>query len=252
MAAIHRFVGRLAAALLAAGLAAAGPVGAQEYDLTARYSARTTFPTTDNDILALSAGLTWLDGQGGGRRLVLSAGVRNENFSGIYPALAGVEYMRVHGRGEGNRLGYGARLDWAEDRTVAGELAAGWERFYGRHDIRATLGLQGQGEELLGRDDLGVFGVVEYSFYPTDHLALRTGAQVDTDGEIVTAAVEMQIFETPFSFALEYTRAPESYRGRTDYDDLTGAIVWSPGRRALVDRDRALPMRLLSRYSAVQ
>lgn len=242
----------LATWLLGISIALGAPAFGQELDMTGVYRARTTLMVSDNDIFALNTGLTW-QSETGGTRLGLTLGIRNEDWTGIYPRLGGVEALTYSNLGD-TRRGIGARLDWAADRSTTGELIYGWERFSDDTTFRLTAGLQGvlERDDVQGRDRLAAFGVVEKSWYLNENAALRAGAQLDDAGFLMAAQGEIRLGRWPVSFFMEWTHTISNYRGERGYNDLSGGFVYVFDFKSLKSRDRRLPLRLTQRYAAVQ
>ncbi len=232
-------------------LSAAAAASEQRLDLSLGYAARATYPDTDNDVFAATAGWTWDRPQDGGLRFGIIGGVRNEDFSGDYPAILGAEVLRFFAD-NALQYGFGARVVWSDDVETSGELAFGAQSFGTRHMLRGTLGLQAFSDDLPIREDTGVFGVGEFTWYGGSNWALRAGIQADTDGTVGALGGEMNIGRSDFSISIEYAPAFDEYRDNDEYDDLTVTIHYVPGYGSLQARDRGTPTRLLGRYVAAQ
>ena len=227
-----------------------GAATAQTVDIGFGYAARATQPTTDNDLVGFSGGLTW-ERPFGGLRLGGFAGVRNEDFSGDYPSVLSVDVLGFRGAGAVQR-GYGANLTWSEDREISFELATGLQSFWDRASVRGTVGAETLENSLYGQSDSGLFGVGEYSWYSGDDWALRLGGQADSGGTVAALAGEWRIGNSGLALSVEYALGLGDYRDVDGYDDLTIHLSFAPGFNSLKERDRKLPTRLLRRYVAAQ
>ena len=230
----------------------AAPVWAVEpvLDYEVGYAARETLSTTDNDIFGAEIGFNWWQGSQG-TRAELSVGSRVEGEFDSGSLVLGIEAVRFQDRGPG-RLGWGGRIDYAEDATTTGEIGIATQRFYDRFSLRATAGLQGSLDDVEFGDDGDVFGVAEATWYPSDALALRIALQADGSGELAGFGFEWQIGRSDFSIVAQSAFGIGEYRSSDSYDDLTVAIRYTPGAGSPKRRDRTTGDQLLKRLVDVQ
>lgn len=226
---------------------------AQELDVNTFYWARTTLGVSDNDNFAAEAGVTWRGGDWT-RRISVLGGVRNEDWSGEYPGIAGARYFRFHDTAAGQE-GYSLALNWAEDRTTVLEGAYGrmWDAPGGTW--RATIGLAAlaDADKVPGRDALSPFVVGERTWYPRDWASVGIGAQADDRGALVALRGEVKLAANA-SFRLEwsYTDAYYDYNGPYFNNDIRGGLWFTLPFDSLRARDRALPVRLVHRFAEAQ
>lgn len=230
---------------------AALPVCAQSVDIEVGYAARETRPTTDNDLFFVDTGFTWADDRGF-KRLELMAAMRNNDFSGDYPMVLGVEASRVLEREE-SLLAFGGRLNYADDITTATEAMVGYMRFWDNMSFRASAGAWATEGNVPGRSqNSGLVGVLETSWYPAENWALRAGIQVDADGELAAFTGEWNIGKSNVSLLVETAVAFDEYRGQKSYDNLTVSLRWAPGHSRPQNRDRKVADRILHRFADTQ
>jgi len=228
------------------------PVWAVEpvVDYEVSYAARETLSTTDNDIFGAEIGFNWWQGNTG-TRVELSVGSRVEDEFDSGSLLLGLEAVRFRDRDLG-RLGWGGRIDYAEEATTTGEIGMATQGFYDRFSLRAAAGLQGSLDDVEFSDDGGVFGVAEATWYPSDALALRIAIQADGSGELAGFGFEWQIARSDFSLVAQSAFGIGEYRSSDSYDDLTVAIRYTPGAGSPKRRDRTTGDQLLKRLVDVQ
>jgi hypothetical protein len=207
----------------------------------------------DNDILRLTAALSWpaADGQ---MRGALEFGVGNDDFDGNYPGFGGVELAFARNVGA-QRYTLGGRVRTAEDLTTTTELAYVIEHLGEGFDLRGMVGVQSLSDPdlVVGRDGSSAFALGEIGLYLTDNLVVSAGLMADTDGEVFGAGVEFRPEGTGgISFFLEYGEAFDEYRDVAGYDEFIGGIRIVPGTSSLRDARQGNLARVLQRFVEVQ
>jgi hypothetical protein len=248
-------------ATLAAAIAGTAAAQGVTFDGALSYSARDelTDPNDpdnkfDNDIFRAMGAVTWSLGDGR-MRAALEYGVQNNDFSGDYPWMAGVEL--AFGRRVGDRrYGIGARVRGAEDLSTTTELGYAMQHLGTRFDLRGLVGGQfiANADDVPGRDnEASLFGLGEATYYATPNLALSGAIQGDTDGWVYGAGVEYSAASWGgISLFLDYAEAFDEYRGQSTYDSLTGGIRIVPGAATLRAARQSNLGLLLRRYVEVQ
>jgi len=226
---------------------------AQEVDVETFYWARTTAGVSDNDILAANVGATWR-GDTWSTRLGGAYGVRNEDWTGEYPSLAGVDLFRFRDLPDG-RTGWSVALDWAEDRTTV--LEGAWGRAWDRPQAvgRVTVGASvlADNDDVPGRDTLSPAAVGEWTWYPRDWAAIGAGMQVDDRGVLGALRTDLKLAENA-SFRLEwsYTENYYDFDGAYFNNDIRGGLFFTVPFDSLRERDARLPLRLTHRFARAQ
>ena len=208
----------------------------------------------DNDILRLTAALSWPAGGDGQMRAALEFGVGNDDFSGDYPGLGGVELAFARNVGA-QRYTLGGRVRTADDLTTTTELAYVIERLGEGFDLRGMVGLQALNDPdlVVGRDGSSAFALGEIGVYLTENLVVSGGLMADGDGEVFGAGVEYRPRTLGgISFFLDYGEAFDEYRGVGSYDEFVGGIRIVPGASSLRDARQGNLARVLQRFVEVQ
>ncbi len=244
-----------AMALCAAAGGAADRAAAVDLDAALTYAARHTQDESDNDIFRLSTGLTWSGEAALRTRLGVELGVRNEDFSGDYPANYGLELVAMRPwAGSLGRQGLGVRARYAEDLTTTGELAYAVNTFGNFLDFRGLVGIQVVEDAAVvrNRETASGFLLGETTYFATDDLALSLALQGDEAGALYGVGVDWRPGRGPVSFFLEWGYAVSQYRDIDRYNDLTGGIRLVRRTESLKQHRRSGLDRVMHRYVEVQ
>lgn len=245
------------------GLLAGSPLAAfaqgVEFDAALSYTARdeVTLPDRagvfDNDIALLTTGLSWGAGDGRMRGALELGFTNNDDWNDDYSSIYGGELLFARKVGK-QRYGLGARVRALDELTTSTEVAYSIEYIGSVIDLRGLVGVQLLADEnkVPGREDTGVFGQGEATFYPTQSLAVSAALLADNDGEAYGAAVEYRPRGWGMSFFLEYSEAFDEYRDVTEYDEFMGGIRFVPGASSLKAQRQGNLGRVMQRYMQAQ
>lgn len=230
-----------------------------EKDVTLSYHARETINLRDNDILRFSFGIAD-PGIAGTSRLVFSGGFRDVGINlfsdsddvSFDQLDLGVEALWMRDFNSHHR-GFGLRVIYAEDAETSAELAYLYERFGHTVDIRLVGGVQGVSDTVAGRDDVGLFGLAEATWWLSENTLFRVGLQADSDGELATFGFETALGRGPISVYLDFGGAINGYRGIGAYNDFSGGIRIALGtQKTLRQTLRSGHIRTFARAVEVQ
>lgn len=243
--------------LMAAAVSSADAVASQAqevtpFDAAASYAARHTEHESDNDIARLSLGAAWavLDGA---VRLGLDLGVRNENFTGDYPAVVGSEVFYALERGD-VRYGLGAQIGYAEDRGTAGTVGVAAEHF-GKHvNLHGILGAYylDSPQNTKGASQSSAYLQGDATWFVTEDWSVNAGMMVAADGDLWGIGSEYLAEGWPFSMFFEWGHATDTYRTIDRYNDLTVGFRYIPKRYTLQSYRRNNLSRMMAVYTEPQ
>jgi len=228
-------------------LAASAPRGAVSgelatSDLWIAYHARDAINTgaDDDDILRVGAAFVLPGARAGDlHRYAVFGGLRDigtnlgasSNGASMDEGEIGLEAVWLRGT-RAVRGGIGVRLTYASVAETGLEIGYVHERRAGPVDMRFLGGIQAVSDDVAGRGDAGVFGLVEIGYWMGARTILRASLTADSDGAIGGIGAERALGRSGMSLYFDWGHSIGGYRGVSAYDSLSVGLRLPLGRAA--------------------